>query len=91
MTRGFPDHHHLSEDEVADILDHADALGYRILTTAKDSVRLTGGPGRSQELKERSRVIEVEVRFDDPKAPDKIIDAAIASARKRKLHRISSK
>ena len=90
VTKGFADHHHLSEDEVADILDHADALGYRILTTAKDSVRLTGGPGRSQELKDKSRVIEVEIRFDDPKVPDKIIDAAIASARKRKLHKLAT-
>ena len=86
-TRGFPDHHHLSDDEAAEILDHAEALGYRIVTTAKDSVRLAGGHGRSEELREKSRVIEVEIRFDDPKGPDAIIDAAIASARRRKLRR----
>ena len=85
VTRSFPDHHHLLDDEVAEILDHAEALGYRIVTTAKDSVRLGGGHGRSEELKEKSRVIEVEIRFDDPKGPDAIIDAAIASARRRKL------
>ncbi|PTM98395.1 tetraacyldisaccharide 4'-kinase [Mycoplana dimorpha] len=84
-TRSFPDHHHLSEDEVADILDHAEAHGYTIVTTAKDSVRLAGEHGRAQELRERSRVIEVEIRFDDPRAPDKIIEAALASARKRRL------
>ena len=85
VERGFPDHHHLSDDEVAEILDHAEALGYRLVTTAKDSVRLAGGHGRSEELRGKSRVIEVEIRFDDPKAPDAIIDAAIASARKRRL------
>jgi len=85
VERGFPDHHHLSDDEVEEILDHAEALGYRLVTTAKDSVRLAGGHGRSEELRERSRVIEVEIRFDDPKAPDAIIDAAIAAARRRKL------
>ena len=90
VTRSFPDHHYLSDDEVAEILDHADALGYRIVTTAKDSVRLAGGHGRSEELKENSRVIEVEIRFDDPKGPDAIIDAAIASARRRKLHRLAA-
>lgn len=86
-TRGFADHHHLGDDEVADILDHAEAFGYRLVTTAKDSVRLAGGHGRSEELKEKSRVIEVEIRFDDPKGPDAIIDAAIENARKRRLAR----
>lgn len=87
VTRGFPDHHHLSDDEVAEVLDHAAGLGYQLVTTAKDSVRLGGGHGRSEELKEKSRVIEVEIRFDDPKGPDAIIDAAFASALRRKLHR----
>ncbi len=87
VTRGFPDHHHLSDDEVAEILDHAEALDYRLVTTAKDSVRLAGGHGRSEELREKSRVIEVEIRFDDPKGPDAIIDAAVANARRRKLRR----
>ncbi|MCP8897499.1 tetraacyldisaccharide 4'-kinase [Shinella daejeonensis] len=87
VTRGFPDHHYLSDDEVEEILDHAEALGYRLVTTAKDSVRLAGGHGRSAELRERSRVIAVEMRFDDPRGPDAIIDAAIAAARRRKLKR----
>jgi tetraacyldisaccharide 4'-kinase len=86
-TRGFPDHHYLGDDEVADLLDDAAARGYRLVTTAKDSVRLAGGHGRSEELREKSRVIEVEIRFDDPKGPDAIIDAAIANARRRKLQR----
>ena len=91
VTRSFPDHHHLSDDEVAEILDHAEALGYRIVTTAKDSVRLAGGHGRSEELREKSRVVEVEIRFDNPTGPDAIIDAAIASARRRQLRRLPSK
>jgi len=86
-TRGFPDHHYLGDDEVADLLDDAAARGHRLVTTAKDSVRLAGGHGRSEELREKSRVIEVEIRFDDPKGPDAIIDAAIANARRRKLQR----
>ncbi|MXN48179.1 tetraacyldisaccharide 4'-kinase [Shinella kummerowiae] len=85
VTRSFPDHHYLSDDEVAEILDHAEGLSYQLVTTSKDSVRLAGGHGRSEELKEKSRVIEVEIHFDDPKGPDAIIDAAIANARRRKL------
>lgn len=87
MTRSFPDHHFLGEDEAAELLQQAEDLGCGLVTTAKDSVRLGGGHGRSEELQEKSRVIEVEIRFDDPKGPDAIIDAAIANARQRKLQR----
>src|SRR5690606_16801856 len=87
VTRAFPDHHYLTDEEVAEILEHAEALSYQLVTTAKDSVRLIGGHGRSAELREKSRVITVEMRFDDPRGPDAIIDAAIDSARRRRLKR----
>ena len=84
-SRSFPDHHHFSEDEIADLLDHAAAKGYQLVTTAKDMVRLERGFGRAAELIEKSRVIDVEVRFDDPGSPRKIIDAALTAARARRL------
>ncbi|MBP2235480.1 tetraacyldisaccharide 4'-kinase [Sinorhizobium kostiense] len=86
-TRSFPDHHHFSEDEIADLLDRAESHGYTLVTTAKDIVRLEPGHGRSAELAEKSRVIEIEVRFDDPSAPGKIIKATLDAARSRKLRR----
>ncbi|WP_426237020.1 tetraacyldisaccharide 4'-kinase [Pararhizobium sp. DWP1-1-3] len=86
-TRSFPDHHHFSEDEIGDLLDHAAAHGYQLVTTAKDMVRLEPGHGRAGELIEKSRVIEVEVRFDDPGSPGKIIDAAVKAARTRNLRK----
>lgn len=84
-TRSFPDHHHFSEDEVAELLDRAESKGYTLVTTAKDMVRLEPGHGRAAELAEKSRVIEIEVRFDDPSAPRKIIEATLDHARARKL------
>ncbi len=84
-TRSFPDHHHFSEDEIADLLDRAGAEGLQLVTTAKDRVRLEEGHGRAGELARLSRVIEVEIRFDDPAAADTIIDTALASAKKRRL------
>ncbi|MQW71220.1 tetraacyldisaccharide 4'-kinase [Sinorhizobium medicae] len=84
-TRSFPDHHHFSEDEIADLIERATSRGYTLVTTAKDIVRLEPGHGRAGELAAKSRVIEIEVRFDDPAAPGKIIDAALASARARRL------
>ncbi|MBZ7920638.1 tetraacyldisaccharide 4'-kinase [Ensifer adhaerens] len=84
-TRSFPDHHHFSDDEIADLLDRATALGCTLVTTAKDMVRLEPGHGRAAELAAASRVIEIDVRFDDPMAPSKIIETALAAARARKL------
>jgi len=81
----FPDHHHLAEDEIADLLTRAERQGLQLVTTAKDSVRLSGGHGRSGELQDKSRVVDVDMVFDDPKAPDLIIDRAIEACRRRRL------
>ncbi len=81
----FPDHHHLADDEIADLLSRAERQGLQLVTTAKDSVRLSGGHGRSAELSEKSRVVEIDMVFDDPKAPDLIIDRAIEACRRRRL------
>lgn len=100
-TRNFPDHHHLEADEIAALLDDADAAGLLLVTTAKDRVRLdaTHGAGhgaghgvghpadRTGELAREVRVIDVEIVFDDPSAPDKMIDAALSAARHRLLRR----
>ncbi len=86
-TRSFPDHHHFSDDEIADLVDHAAANGYQLVTTAKDIVRLEAGHGRAAELMKNSRVVEVEIRFDDPASPAKIIDAAVKAARLRNLRK----
>ncbi|MCA1489511.1 tetraacyldisaccharide 4'-kinase [Sinorhizobium alkalisoli] len=84
-TQSFPDHHHFSEDEIADLIDRADSRGCTLVTTAKDMVRLEPGHGRAAELAEKSRVVEIEVHFDDPEAPRKIIEATLDHARARKL------
>lgn len=81
----FPDHHHLAEDEIADLLSRAERQGLQLVTTAKDSVRLSGGHGRSGELQDKSRVVHVDMVFDDPKAPDLIIDRAVEACRRRRL------
>lgn len=83
--RRFPDHHHLAEDEIAELLEIAEREGLTLVTTAKDWVRLEAGHGRSGELKGRVQVIAVEIRFDDPAAPDAILDATLANARQRRL------
>ncbi|MFN7009399.1 MAG: tetraacyldisaccharide 4'-kinase [Allorhizobium sp.] len=85
--RGFPDHHHLSDDEIDDLIGRAEAKGLTLATTAKDMVRLLGGHGRSQALLERVSVVDVEMMFDDPMAPHRLIDKAIEACRTRRLQK----
>lgn len=86
-TRDFPDHHHLSDDEIDDLIARAEPSGLILATTAKDMVRLAGGHGRSEELRRRVSVVDVEMAFDDPQAPGSIIDRAVEACRTRRLKR----
>lgn len=83
--RSFGDHHHFSDDELADILNTAIAQGLQVVTTAKDHVRLAGYPGLAEDLAARAHVINVEMVFDAPSTPAWIINQAVELARKRKL------
>ncbi|TKT42610.1 tetraacyldisaccharide 4'-kinase [Rhizobiaceae bacterium LC148] len=83
--RSFPDHHYFSEDEISDLIADAEKENLLLVTTAKDAVRLAGHHGPAEELAKRAHVVEVEMTFDDPQAPGKIIDAAIANCRERRL------
>ena len=85
VRRAFPDHHYFSEDEISDLLDDAAKDDLMLVTTAKDAVRLMGHHGRTQELASKVRVVEVDMVFDDPQAPGKIIETAIANYRQRRL------
>ena len=59
-TRGFPDHHRFSADEVMRLLDMATAHGAMLVTTAKDYARLT------PEQREMVRPVPVRIAWDDP-------------------------
>lgn len=84
-TRAFPDHHHFAEDEVRSLCVDAERDGLLPVTTAKDRVRLAGHHGAMDELIERIRVLDVEMKFDDPAAPARIVEQAFANFRKRKF------
>lgn len=72
-TRHFPDHHAFTEEECAEILKAADALGARPATTAKDAVRFGHGGPAAGRLREQALVVEVELRFEHQAVPAKII------------------
>ncbi|MCM2472987.1 tetraacyldisaccharide 4'-kinase [Rhizobium sp. CG5] len=83
--RAFGDHQLLSEDEIAELLDYSAEHGLTLVTTSKDFVRLKGAHGRASDLIARSRVVEVEMAFDDRHAPAAILDRAIEACRTRRL------
>ncbi|UXS00356.1 tetraacyldisaccharide 4'-kinase [Agrobacterium tumefaciens] len=85
QQRSFPDHHHFSDDEIADLLLDAGKQDLLLVTTAKDAVRLNGHQGRAEELLWNSLVAEIDMVFDDPNAASTIIDQAIEHCRLRRL------
>ncbi len=90
-TRDFPDHHYFTEDEIADLLDDAAKQDLKLVTTAKDAVRLAGHHGRVEELAKKVSVVEVDMAFDDPQGPGNIIDTAIANFRERRIREGNAK
>ncbi|MDS7596280.1 tetraacyldisaccharide 4'-kinase [Agrobacterium tumefaciens] len=85
QQRSFPDHHHFSDDEIADLLSDAKKEDLLLVTTAKDAVRLNGHHGRAEELLWSSLVAEIDMVFDDPNATSIIIDQAVEHCRIRRL------
>jgi tetraacyldisaccharide 4'-kinase len=91
QTRSFPDHHYFTEDEIQSLLDDAEREGLTPVTTAKDAARLIGHSGAAVTLLERSRIIEVDMAFDDPRAPVAIIETAFRNFRERRLREGAAK
>lgn len=82
--RPFPDHHVYSEDDAADLLADAARQGTDLITTEKDAIRLRGGSGALDALRQAARVLPIEAHFDNPTAPERIIEAAMTAYRRRR-------
>ncbi|MCM2451004.1 tetraacyldisaccharide 4'-kinase [Agrobacterium vitis] len=82
VARGFGDHQALSAAAIAELIADAETNDLLLVTTAKDQARLRGsrrggaGQDRAEELLAKSTVIEIEMIFDDPAVPSRIIDRA---------------
>ena len=87
-ARGFADHHSFSETDIAELESEADAGGLELVTTAKDAVRLRGGSPAAKALAERTLVLEIDLAFDDPRVPSKIVDRTL-EAFARRQHGVS--
>lgn len=74
VERGFGDHHVFTDDEIADLLEIASKNQLDIITTSKDMARLKAGRGRARELVERTRMLEVNLEFEQIDVAQKIIE-----------------
>jgi len=72
---GFPDHHRYTAAELARLGDEAERTGARLLTTAKDAVRLPP-PWRA-----RVTVLEIAVEWPDEAALDALLGRLMERAR----------
>src|SRR5690606_16289534 len=84
-TVSFPDHHVFTEVNAGALLAKAKEKGALLVTTAKDAVRLKDRTGAAATLASQLYVLEIEMAFDDPSAPQGIIEAAIEKCRTRLL------
>lgn len=80
-TRAFSDHHFYSDDNLADLLTQADAAGVDLVTTAKDAVRIRQTSPVGAALLARLSVIEIDVEFEMPDVPARIVKDTLAAFR----------
>lgn len=83
-TRAFPDHHPYTDENLAELAEAADRENLTPVTTAKDLVRLLDGSEAARAFAARTSVLEVELVFNQPGAPARIIRETRDRARHRR-------
>jgi tetraacyldisaccharide 4'-kinase len=73
----FPDHHRFAASEIAGLRQEAERAGARLVTTAKDWVRLSPG------MRERTLVLEVEIDWRDAAAVARLVSETLRRTRGR--------
>ena len=73
-TRAFPDHHPFRTAEISALRSDAERLDARLVTTAKDIVRLP------PELRVGIEVLEVEIHWLDPAAIARLMTPVVLNA-----------
>ena len=71
----FPDHHPFKPHEIEALIREAHTKNARLVTTAKDAVRLSSDHRRLVDI------LEVDLKFDAPDEFDQILDVLIASVK----------
>ncbi len=79
-TRAFSDHHPFRAEEIEKLLREAEFAHARLVTTAKDIVRVP------PLMRTGIEVLKVEIRWPDPGALASLIEAVVLSARSHGRH-----
>lgn len=82
-VKGFPDHHHYSEDDARKLLARADQDGLGLITTSKDHARLARLDGERAKLRERVVVFDVAMTFDNEARIAALIAETVRKVRAR--------
>ncbi len=85
LARNWPDHHFFADDELAELHKTALAGDLVLCTTEKDAMRLLHGSEIARKILETLLVFKVEMAFDQPDAPQRIIEATLENFRRRNL------
>ena len=85
-SRDFGDHHIYSIEDCHTLLDQQ-GDDIVLATTAKDAARLRGMGNMQQRLVEASRVLEVELAFENPRMIEMFIEKTISQARDFRLRK----
>jgi tetraacyldisaccharide 4'-kinase len=85
--RTFGDHHLFSPDEIADLRTAARKDGLTLVTTAKDAARLRGAGEGADGLLAETRILEIDLTFDDPAMSRLIVEKARATFKSKALER----
>jgi len=79
QRKTFGDHHVYTDEDLSSLLTAADAAGLDLVTTEKDAVRVRRTSDLGAKLLERLKVVEIDVAFDLPDVPERIIRDTIAA------------
>jgi tetraacyldisaccharide 4'-kinase len=82
--RVFGDHHPFTDGEIAELSREADSGGLDLVTTEKDAVRLRSGTAAARALAERTLTLPIDLVFDDPMVPQRLIESTIRAFEKRR-------
>lgn len=83
-TRNFPDHHLYSDDDLRELQALAASNGARLITTAKDAARLSGGSGLARSVLDDLEVLDVRTVFDSEGASARIVRQTMEAFRARR-------
>lgn len=82
-TRRFGDHHPFSAEDLSDLVRQAGRGGLRLVTTAKDAVRIGGTGPLADLVAGRLEVLDVETVFQPAEAAGTIIEETLRAFRAR--------